>query len=237
MSDLDIHKLSFSGTYGGVPIAIGMAYQQDGANPPVVSAGRDLIESWFSQPAGPWANIREELDQFLIFQCAVDSFGEEVDTVFLVDANGENIGTSLPPTHSIQMNIPALFPHPDGHEGRFFLPGIPSLSTFRSGYSQALASQLVVFAAALLEIDSINGGGVGLYKLIPHAEYRNSTGGTSNIQAFLPYNSEFVKVIGNRRADQCGAFAGGGGGFFNPITVPPIGLFRRLDCGKRMRGR
>lgn len=221
MATGDIHALAFSGTYAGVPVAITMAYIQKAPDPPVVSPGLDLIEAWFANVGGPWANIKGFLDEDMRFDCASSAFGENVDTMFLTDANGEAIGDSLPSTHCIQMNVPAVIPHPDGHEGRFYVPGIMLANVTRSGYSSNFNAQLKVFAAALLLLDSPNGGGVEAYQLIPHAGFRNTVGTTQGIDAFLPYNSEFVKVLGSRRADQCSAFTGGGAGAFQTLTIDP----------------
>jgi hypothetical protein len=48
----------------------------------------------------------------------------------------------------------------------------------------------------------------------------DKNGEQANIDGFLPYHSEFVKIIGNRRADNCAAFTGGGDGDFDPYPIP-----------------
>lgn len=220
MAQDSIITLQLAGTYIGVPVACSMAYKQKILNPPVDPPGRDLIKSWFGQPGGAWDNIREDLSDELVWECAAASYDDKVDTVFLVDATGLKITASMPSTHCIQFNVPALNPHPDGHEGRFFMPGIPVASTDRSAFTASFNSRLVVFATAALSIDSLDAVQPDAYRMIPHGKYVDVALGTADVDGWLPYHSEFVKVLGNRRADNCAAFLGGGAGAFDPYTVP-----------------
>ena len=219
MASGSAHALAFSGIYAGVPIAFGIAYEQLGDGPASGNPGRDLITSWCNQPAGPWQNLAVVLDSTLQFDCASSSHDDRVETVFLSGCNGDNVGSSLPSTHAIQFNFPFLNPYDPSYEGRMFIPGIPSTNTLRSGFTANMNSQLVVVCAALLEIDSLEEPGAVSYRLMPHAKALNQPQ-VKPAQAYLPYVSEFVKVIGNRRSDQCSAFTGGGTGGFAPIVVP-----------------
>lgn len=225
MSINDVHALSISGRYLGVPVAITMAYRQDEDDDPVVSPGRDLINGWFNEAGGPWLSIRGNISDQLIWECATDTWADQSETVFLSGGSGTAVGPSMPSPHAIQMNIPAFSPHRTGpgphfNEGRFFLPGIMIEFTQRSGYTGAFNSSLVVFAASLLEVDGI-GGPPPRFVLMPHARYRDPVGGVANAEAGLPSNHPFIKIIGNRRADQCTTFTGGSGAGFDPIVIPP----------------
>ncbi|GAG91513.1 unnamed protein product, partial [marine sediment metagenome] len=154
------------------------------------------------------------------WECAVSSYQDKVDTVFLTDGAGLIDTPSQPSTHCIQFNCPALFPHEDGYEGRFFMPGIPISATNRSGFSTTMNVALLIFEAAAISVDSITSGDPDAYRMIPHAKYLDKNGEQALIDGYLPYHSEFVKVIGNRRADNCAAFAGGGDGDFDPYEIP-----------------
>lgn len=222
MAQNDIHTLLINGSYCTVPVSISLAYRQEFADPPNERPGRDLIESWFTTILGPWFQIRQFLTDDLIWECATSSYGGLVDTVFLQDAKGTSPDSSTPSTVCAQFNIPPLFPHENGKEGRFYLPGIRMDDLNRSGFSQTLNSQFVVFAQSLLSIQSAATGANDSYRLVPHGKYRDRDGLVDNAEAFLPYVTEFVKVLGSRRADACGAFVAGGGGEFKPIIVPPV---------------
>lgn len=215
----DIHRLTMAGTYLGVPVACQLGYKQL-IDDPVIRPGRDLILSWFGNPAGPWRNLRALLSDQLNWECAVSAYADKVDTVFLNDGEGLVATASMPSTHSIQFNCPALIPHDDAYEGRFFMPGIPIASTFRSGFTVAMNASLLVFEAAALSVDSITSAEADAYRVVPHAGYLDKDALQEDVEGFLPYHTEFVKIIGNRRADNCGAFTGGGDGDFSPYTIP-----------------
>lgn len=221
MAQQDVHSLTIAGTYLGVPVAISLAYQQEELDPPLISPGRDLISSWFLVQGGPWDFIREDLSDQLTFDCAVAAWGTEVETVYLTGASGLATTPSLPSTHCVQMNIPALFPHPGASEGRFYMPGFLVAQTNRSGYSTAFNARMVLWASVLLALDGYTSTFSGAWRLVPHGKYLDAGGGTDQVHAWLPYHNPWVKVIGNRRADGCAAFTGGGAGDFDPITIPP----------------
>ncbi len=217
----DVHSVVVSGKWQGVPVAISWAYQQVLADAPGLEPGRELVIDWFTFATGPWFQIRTLLSEDLVWECAVDAYGSEVETIFLTDAMGLDTTASLPTTHALQVNIPAEFPHNGAHEGRFYLPGMVVNNVNRSSYDDALNSALVTMMAAMLEVG--DRAGEKAFRLVPHGNYLDALGGTDQINSWIPYVSPFVKVIGSRRADQCGAFTGGSGAGFDPVIVPPPG--------------
>jgi len=223
MAQGDIHGLTLAGTYLGVPVAVSLAYLQEETDDPTISPGRDLISSWFLNTGGPWDYIREDMSDQLIWTCAVSVWGANVDTVYLADANGLSATASVPSTDAIQMNIPALFPHPDADEGRFFWPGFLLSHCNRSGFTSAFNIKLNVWEVVLLSLEGYTSSQSGAWSLVPHAKYLDAAGTTGQVKAWRPYHNEFVKVLGNRRPAGCAAFTGGGDGDFNPITIPPAG--------------
>ena len=217
----DVHTLTLGGTYLGVPVAVGMAYQQLEADPAVVSAGADLINSWFLNVNGPWWNIRAECSDQLTWDCATSQWGDQVHTTFLSGGSGLSATPSLPSTHCCQFNFPPLFPHPDGDEGRMYWPGFLQGNTGRSGWTSTFNSTLVIFETALLSLDGHSSGLSGAWRVVPHGKFLDKDLSTDAIYGWLPYHSPWVKVLGNRKADNCAAFLGGGAGDFGPIVIPP----------------
>ena len=220
----DVHSLSLQGTYCGVPVAIGMAYKQIGDDPVGVNAGRQLIDKWFNTAAvdgGPWRQIRGFLTDALNWECAIDTFGDGVITVFLTDANGTNANASYPSPCCAQINIPASNPVETSREGRFFLPGVAIEDGLDFTFRQLFHNALRTFATNLVEIDDLGGGQGPRYHLMPHAEYLGLAGDPADVFAFTPYHDCFIKVLGSRRSDACTAFVATGGAGFAPIVVVP----------------
>ncbi len=216
----DVHSIQFAGTYLGVPIAISLAYKQKVGNPPSGNPGADLLTSWMGIAGGPWRQIREDISDQLIWECGSSSYAGRVETVFFTSGAGLSAAASLPSTHCVQMNIGAMNPHPDGYEGKFYLPGWTRASVLRSGWTAARNAQLVVFAAACLSVDSLETAEPDAYRIVPHGKYLDKDLTQVDIDGALPYHSLFVKVLGNRKADNCAAFLGGGTGDFDPYDIP-----------------
>ena len=223
MAQDDVISLTISGTHTGVPCAVSMAYVQKILDPPGTTPGRDLIDSWFTNPGGPWDYLREDLSDELVWTCAVASWADQTETIFLNAGEGLSGQPSCPTTHCIQMNVPALVPHPDSHEGRFYFPGLIYNNTYRSGFTENFNTKLNAWAVVLLSVESKATGTGSAYRMSPHPEYRDANGQQQSVDAYLPYHSPFVKVMGTRRADACAAFHGGGGGLYYPIIIPPAG--------------
>lgn len=221
MAQGDVHALSLGGTYLGVPVAVGMAYQQEETDPVAVSAGQDLINSWFLNETGPWSLIRAKCSNQLNWDCATSAWGEQVHTTFLSGGNGLSALPSLPSTHCCQVNVPPLKPHPDGYEGRFYWPGFLREDTLRSGWTFAMNAILVVWETALLSLEGHSSAASGAWRIVPHPKYLDVALGTTDVWGWLPYHHPWVKVLGNRKADNCAAFTGGGDGDFGPVVIPP----------------
>ena len=221
MAQGDIISMVASGTYCSVPVAISLAYRQDKDDPVGVTPGRDLVQSFFKNAGGPWELLRLHLTNELEWLCVSTAWGQQSDQTFLSGATGNKDVPTTPSSVAVQVNIPRLFPHPDGYEGRFFLPGVPIADLERSGFTASFHSNLLTVFQAMLQLESFATGAANAYYLVPHASFLDPAGQTANAEAFLPYASEFVKNIGSRRPDQCGAFVGGGGGDFSPIVIPP----------------
>lgn len=216
----DVHSLTFVGTHAGVPIAISLAYQQKINDAVGIDPGEDLVESWFGNVGGPWDLLRALLVEDLVWTCGQSSWADRTSAVFLTGGAGLVLTASLPSTHCIQFNVPAVFPHTLAYEGRFYMPGIPVSAVNRSGFTETMNNALVVAEAAMISIDAAGANQPDAYRLVPHAKYLDEGQSTQQIDAFAPFHDMFVKVIGARRPDGCTAFVGGGGGDFGEFDIP-----------------
>jgi len=221
MAEGDIINMVASGTYCGQPVAISMAYRQDRDDPASVTPGRDLALSWFTNVGGPWWFWRTLLSDQLKWDCVTTAWPGNAETTFLEMAMGDDDGRSTPSPICAQVNVPALRPHPNKKEGRFYMPGLPASALQRSGYTQQFQSNVQVPLQAMLRISSVTDQVNNAYYLVPHAGYRDAQLSTLNAEAYLPYLNLFVKALARRKTDTCGAFLGGGGGDFIPGVVPP----------------
>lgn len=222
MAQGDIITMVASGTYCGEPVAISMAYRQDRDDPANVTPGRDLALSWFTGVGGPWWFFQNLLCDDLKWDCVSTAWPGNADTTFLQNIQGSVNTPATPSPICAQVNVPALRPHENKHEGRFYLPGIPVAAVQRSGFTQLFQSNVQVPLQAMLRISSVTDFFNNAYYLVPHAKYVDDQGTSANAEAYLPYLNLFLKALGARKTNACGAFLGGGGGDFNPGVGPDV---------------
>jgi hypothetical protein len=119
------------------------------------------------------------------------------------------------------MNFPALKPHPEGDEGRFYWPGFLRDNTWRSGWTATFNAELVVWATSMLSMEGHSSAASNAWRVVPHPKFVDKDLGTTDVWGWLPYHHPWVKVLGNRKASNCAAFIGGGEGDFGPVVIPP----------------
>lgn len=216
-----IMDMTLIGDYCGVPVSCSLTYKQVEPDPAAgPSPGRRLVQRFFADNPGPWFHIRDKLSQDLEWLCGVVRYGEINEVELLTNTIGLSPNPSWPTSLALQVNTPSSDPHPDADEGRFFWPGFLIEDLDKGGIDPDEHGFLNTWMSRLLQLD--NDGGVFRYLLYPHAGYLDKNGGTDVITT-LPYWLPFVKVIGNRKGDDCATFAAIGGaqfGAFDPDPAP-----------------
>lgn len=212
-------RMNLAGVICGVPFSIDLAYKQVEPDPPLPqTTGRQLVERWFADDPGPWSHVRTKITEDLNFECASVSYDNEAETILLQDGQGDAVTPPLPTPLALQVNVPGITPNNVKDEGRFFMPGLLILDTFRGGIDPDSIGFFNTWMSRLLQVD--NSSGTFRYLLYPHPKYTDGAGSTDTL-ADLPFWSMFLKVIGNRKADDCSTFAATGAGQFDPVVIPP----------------
>lgn len=208
-------SMDLQALYCGVPINISLAYKQlvtDGSLP--APPGENLVERWMNEVNGAWRTIRGSISTAFEWQCAVVSYDAESEVVILSNLIGIGIGASWPTQQAIQVNTPSDDPYPDKREGRFYMPGFLVADMVNCNIDPDFLPTLDSWMLALMSIDA------GNYVLYPHGTYVDRLGGNDSVGS-EPYYHPFIKVIGQRRTDDCATFAASGAPQYSPIVGDP----------------